>query len=487
MAADWTPLKVLIALPDSGSFDPVRATLRRVCQKCGCDAVEIARSFNRREYWPRFRAAVGDCVLVIADLSPSDDNTSGGGGPAVDVVVEATVAREVNELPVWVLSSASGDPRPILFRDDRLFVYGSGRRAVQALEEEFNDALREFVGDWAVGNGTLPPWEREAAKKKAAAAAAATPAAPAAAGSGSRGKTTRRYSLEPAAPVKKKDEEKEIVISKGVTNSDVHLVPAGLDAEAEELDGMLITAGIIAFDLPDPDATRGPTIASEPALRPVSLAPRPELTKDLDGHNGHITTCVTAHAEAGIALSGGEDGVVMLYDLQRLRRLGPLELHRGSVTGLSMNLRGNRAVSTGADGKAGIWNIESSGVGLEDDMVVHRDGARCVVVLPIRSQQLRVVTGSEDGEIVKWNLTRKEPSDHWRAHDGPVNALSMSNDGGRVLSGGDDSMLVLWDMATGRDIMMLTRAHVTPIRTIALSFDGHRAISASEDACKLWD
>ena len=486
--ADWTPLKVLMALPDSGSFDPVRAAIGRACGKCGCEAVEFPRSFNRREYWPRFRSAAGEAVLVVADLSSESDDAS--GAPSGDVIVEATVAHQVDEKPVWLLSCAAGDPRPILFRDDRMFVYGSGRRAVLALEEELAGALKEFVADWAVDHGTIPPWDRkkEEPKKPAAPtqtahsaqAAQATGSQPA--GSGSRGKTTRRYAREAAPP----PAEKEITISKGVTNSDVHLIPV-LDAEEEkELDGFMISAGMIAFDLPDPDATRGPTIASEPALRPVSLAPRPELIKDMEGHGG-AATCLTAHAESGLALSGGDDGVVMLYDLERVRRLGALEWHKGAVTGLSMNLRGTRAVSSGVDGKAVVWSLEGDTADRENFMVVHREGARCLVVLPIRSAQLRVVTGGEDGEIIKWNMTRQEASDHWRAHDGPCNALSMSNDGVRVLSGGDDSMLVLWDVATGRDIRMLTRAHSTPIRTVALSFDGQRAISSGEDSCKLWD
>ena len=469
---DWTPLKVFLALPDSDDFHAVRNVVNKACNRCGCESVEIERSLNRREYWPRFRKGLEGVLMVVADFTGPETPEH----PASDVIVEATVAKEMHELPVWVLSGATGDTRPILFRDDRLFVYGSGRRAVLALEDDLVEALRAAVEDYAVGHGLIPPWDQKKPElqQPVAESPKATPASTP--DQAARRTTTRRYAKaeKPVSP------ETEVRIRGGVTQSDVDLLPV----ESDVLDGFVISAGEVF--IPDPNATKGPTIASEPALRPVSLAPRPELLADFEGHEG-LVNAVVGHAESGRAMSGGADEHIVLYDLNSLEPIEAVSAHPGGVTGVSANLRGTRIVSTGMDGFARVWDLEAGNAVEESNLRAHPDGARSVIVLPIRSAQLRVVTGGEAGDIIKWNLTRGEPSDHWRAHDGPVFGLSMSNDGARVLSGGEDSQLVLWDVATGKDIILLTRAHVGPITSVALSFNGHVAISAGDDACKLWD
>ena len=63
----------------------------------------------------------------------------------------------------------------------------------------------------------------------------------------------------------------------------------------------------------------------------------------------------------------------------------------------------------------------------------------------------------------------------------------FSPDGKTALSGGADSNLILWDVASGQDIRRL-RSQNSTVNAVAFSPDGRTALSGSEDsALTLWD
>jgi WD40 repeat protein len=73
-----------------------------------------------------------------------------------------------------------------------------------------------------------------------------------------------------------------------------------------------------------------------------------------------------------------------------------------------------------------------------------------------------------------------------RAHDAKVNAVVLSPDGSRLLSGSDDKSAILWDLATGR-ILAVYKGHVGPVTLVAFSPDGTRVATASNDpVARVW-
>jgi WD40 repeat protein len=65
-------------------------------------------------------------------------------------------------------------------------------------------------------------------------------------------------------------------------------------------------------------------------------------------------------------------------------------------------------------------------------------------------------------------------------HIAAVHALAFSPDGRWLASGGDDQLVLLWEIATGRVAGRL-RGHTAPVRTIAFSPDGALLASGSDD------
>lgn len=72
-------------------------------------------------------------------------------------------------------------------------------------------------------------------------------------------------------------------------------------------------------------------------------------------------------------------------------------------------------------------------------------------------------------------------------HDGPVLSIALSSDRRRLVSGGKDRTVRLWDCVNGKELARL-EGHTGPVRGVDFAPDGERIVSASEDgSVRLWD
>ncbi|MEG3928195.1 MULTISPECIES: hypothetical protein [unclassified Microcoleus] len=72
-------------------------------------------------------------------------------------------------------------------------------------------------------------------------------------------------------------------------------------------------------------------------------------------------------------------------------------------------------------------------------------------------------------------------------HTSLVNAVAVTADGNRVISGSDDKTIKVWDLTTGKEQFTLN-GHTSSVNAVAVTADGKRAISGSHDnTLKVWD
>lgn len=80
-----------------------------------------------------------------------------------------------------------------------------------------------------------------------------------------------------------------------------------------------------------------------------------------------------------------------------------------------------------------------------------------------------------------WDLgAAVTPTVRLGGHTSQINALSYTADGGRLLTGGADRAVRLWDDATGR-LLQTFQGHSGNIRSVALTPDGATALSGGDD------
>ncbi|OHD76088.1 MAG: hypothetical protein A3J97_14570 [Spirochaetes bacterium RIFOXYC1_FULL_54_7] len=72
-------------------------------------------------------------------------------------------------------------------------------------------------------------------------------------------------------------------------------------------------------------------------------------------------------------------------------------------------------------------------------------------------------------------------------HTNYINTLTVSHDGLHALSGSNDKAIILWDIATGREMRRLTEPLLSFVYCVEFSPDDKYALSGSYDGLRLWD
>ena len=62
-----------------------------------------------------------------------------------------------------------------------------------------------------------------------------------------------------------------------------------------------------------------------------------------------------------------------------------------------------------------------------------------------------------------------------------MESVVYSPDGGRIISGSDDSTIRIWDAETGASVGNPLKGHTDKVRSVAYSLDGQRIVSGSSD------
>ena len=132
--------------------------------------------------------------------------------------------------------------------------------------------------------------------------------------------------------------------------------------------------------------------------------------------------------------------------------------------------------SVASSGTTGMRNGAPPGAG-------HDGAALCVAFEP---NGKRVATGGADTMIRLWDAATGAESAVLPGHAGSVSALAFNREGTRLLSGGHDKTLRVWDTGT-LDQLLRVLAHDNWVTGVAMSADGTRVATCSFDAtAKLW-
>ncbi len=185
-----------------------------------------------------------------------------------------------------------------------------------------------------------------------------------------------------------------------------------------------------------PDGKRLLSSADDGSIR-VWLPERPEPAAVLQGHRGGVLS-LSVSPDGRRLLSGGRDATVRLWDLATAKLLRTFEGSRGWVSCVAFTPDGAHAFSGGRDGRIRKWNLES---GKGDGELLQGSWIYSLACFP---DGRRVAATGADGKIVCWDVETAKQVTSFAGHQGAVTCLAVSGDGQRLVSGSQDTTLLVW-------------------------------------------
>ncbi|CAM9271103.1 unnamed protein product [Chrysoparadoxa australica] len=178
-----------------------------------------------------------------------------------------------------------------------------------------------------------------------------------------------------------------------------------------------------------------------------------QTLSDASGAKGGMVMCCrllqqSAHCPSDVAIAGGEDGSVSVFDLRRLGQpLVSEVLHKDPVISLDVGQDCRQGVSGGADEQLQVWRLD---VG-EGSITRHcsRPLSRAgVAAAQIRPDQRLLGTGGWDRRVRLFSWEKAKPLALLRCHEESVSCLDFcGGEGlGLMVAGSKDCKISCWNL-----------------------------------------
>jgi WD40 repeat protein/serine/threonine protein kinase len=219
--------------------------------------------------------------------------------------------------------------------------------------------------------------------------------------------------------------------------------------------------------------------------------------RSFEGHLG-VVWSVTFSRDERRVLSGGDDGVVRVWDVETGKELHRFEGHKHFVYSIAVAPDGRRVLSGAGDtnprdggafnpqphGTVCLWEVESG-----KELRRLEGLASAVTSVAFSGDGRRALFGHFDGTVQLWDVEQWKEVRRFDYGKGLWN-VCFSPDGEKVLtSGGHDAqrLIRLWDLSSGEELRRF-KGHGAGMWQSVFSPDGKRILSASLDrTARLWE
>jgi WD40 repeat protein/tRNA A-37 threonylcarbamoyl transferase component Bud32 len=162
------------------------------------------------------------------------------------------------------------------------------------------------------------------------------------------------------------------------------------------------------------------------------------------GQNQGVSS-LTFNAAGTLLASGGNDGVVRVWDARTGTELFALKDHQYPVTCVAFNSQDDMLASGSEDRTVRLWDL-NTGKRHGVPLVGHAHWVSCVAFSP---DGQKIAAGGWDHSVRIWDLQRKKEPIHLDGPDGhqfPVRDLGFSPDGTRLASMDKRGVVKIWDL-----------------------------------------
>ncbi len=219
--------------------------------------------------------------------------------------------------------------------------------------------------------------------------------------------------------------------------------------------------------------------------------PLPELVPNF-GHTGAVNAVALSPIRAW-ALTGGDDGVAILWDIGTRRIIRKLRapVDRDRVQAVAFSPDGRRALTGHGDGAARLWDLHTGE--LRKTFAGHRSA---VIAVGFSHDGKQVVTACSDCAY-RWETEGDGKLGPFEKRGMELRAAALSPDKQHLVTAGrlnrnGPGLAVLWDLADAKDkpakAVRAFEGHSKTITSLAFNGTGRELVTGSEDGTALlWD
>ncbi|KAI5859123.1 WD40-repeat-containing domain protein [Tricharina praecox] len=203
---------------------------------------------------------------------------------------------------------------------------------------------------------------------------------------------------------------------------------------------------------------------------------------ELTGHGKEVFAVRFDPTGQNIASAGFDRAILLWKTYGDCANYLELNGHKGAILDLHWSRDSRIVFSASADTLLASWDIEG---GIRVRRYVGHEDVINVMDVARRGPEV-MISGSDDGTIGIWDPRQKESVDYIETGF-PVTALTMSEAGNEIFSGGIDNDIKVWDLRK-KAISYTLRGHQDTITSLGVSPDGQSLLSNSMDSTvKTWD
>jgi WD40 repeat protein/Tfp pilus assembly protein PilF len=204
---------------------------------------------------------------------------------------------------------------------------------------------------------------------------------------------------------------------------------------------------------------------------------RAEVLRTFDVKGGKVgSLSITADDKLLIGAAGN---TVRVWDLASGSEIRALPAHPTQVTSTSVSPDATRVAAASADGTVRVHELATG------NAVHELKHARRVLSVAVTSRH--VLTGGDDGLVRVFDLQSGRELRTLAGHQKAVGKLAVASDGQTVASGSDDGTVKVWAIEPGK--LMRTLEHgATEVWSVTFAADGKTLASGTQDdVVRVWD
>ncbi|KAK2039081.1 WD domain-containing protein [Colletotrichum somersetense] len=222
------------------------------------------------------------------------------------------------------------------------------------------------------------------------------------------------------------------------------------------------------------------TTKKKPKKPPAPPRKKPELANWLRG-NLHFATkksfqrhvdkilCVAASPDGKYVVTGGEDRRLIIYDAETLKPIRVFTHHRDAITGLAFRRGTNQLYSCSKDRTVKVWSLDE--LAYVETLFGHQDE---IVDIDALAQERCVSVGARDRTARLWKVaeetqlvfrggavdkkSRPDVDPRSLPHEGSMDRVAMIDDE-LFVTGSDNGSLALWSVTKKKPLHIYPMAH----------------------------